>query len=110
VIPAEIGPYSSAGAATVPVSISAVAVLKSFDTTVSSDAGDIWADLTLGTNTFNPLLLPSGTGGTITVTIAPSASDVGKTVTGYLYIDTFNGVVGTGDEVVRLPYTYTVGP
>jgi hypothetical protein len=110
VIPAEIGPYSSAGAATVPVSISAVAVLKSFDTTVSSDAGDIWADLTLGTNTFNPLLLPSGTGGTITVTIAPSASDVGKTVTGYLYIDTFNGVVGTGDEVVRLPYTYTVAP
>jgi hypothetical protein len=43
------------------------------------------------------------------VTIAPSTSDVGKTVTGYLYIDTFNGVVGTGDEVVRLPYTYTVG-
>ena len=88
--------------------MSAVAVMKSFDTTVSSDAGDIWADLTLGTSTFNPLFLPSGTEGTITVTIAPAAADVGKTFTGYIYVDTFNGVVGTGDEVVRLPYTYTV--
>jgi hypothetical protein len=110
VIPAEVGPYSSAGAATAPVTMSAVAVMKSFDTTVSSDTGDIWADLTLGTSTYNPILLSSGTEGTITVTIAPSTSDVGKTVTGYLYIDTYNGVVGTGDEVVRLPYTYTVAP
>jgi len=110
VIPAEIGPYTSAGAPTVPVAMSAIVLMKPFDTAVSSSAGDIWADLTLGTNTFNPLALPSGAGGTITVTIAPSTSDIGKTISGYLYIDTFNGVVGTGDEVVRLPYTYTVAP
>jgi hypothetical protein len=90
--------------------MSAVALMKPFDPAVSSSAGDIWADLTLGTNTFNPLALASGAGGTITVTIAPSTSDIGKTISGYLYIDTFNGVVGTGDEVVRLPYTYTVAP
>jgi hypothetical protein len=110
VIPAEVGPYGSAGAPTVPVTMSAVANMKAFDTGVSSDAGDIWADLTLGTNTFKPLVLASGTGGEINVTIAPSASDVGKTFTGYIYVDTFNPVVGTGDEVVALPYTYTVAP
>ena len=87
------------------------ALLKSYNfqfSPVASDAGDIWADLTLGTNTFNPLVLASGTGGVINVTITPSKSDVGKTVKGYIYVDTFNPVVGTGDEVVRIPYTYTV--
>ncbi len=67
-------------------------------------------DLTLGTNTFNPLLLASGEAGTIHVTITPDPSLVGQTVTGHLYIDTFNPYVYTGDEVVRIPYSYTVAP
>jgi hypothetical protein len=29
-------------------------------------------------------------------------------VSGYLYIDTFNPGASTGDEVVRIPYRYTV--
>jgi len=33
---------------------------------------------------------------------------VGKTVRGFLYIDTFNSTVETGDEVYRIPYSYTV--
>jgi hypothetical protein len=32
----------------------------------------------------------------------------GKTVTGFIYVDTFNKVVFTGDEIVSLPYSYTV--
>ena len=51
---------------------------------------------------------PPGEAGTITLSIKPSASDVGKTVSGFIYIDTFNPNVGTGDEVVRIPYAYTV--
>ena len=35
---------------------------------------------------------------------------VGKVVTGSLYIDTYNLAVGTGDEVVRVPYSDTVVP
>jgi hypothetical protein len=66
--------------------------------------------VTLGTNTFNPLVLASGQAGIINVTITPDPSKVGQTVSGYLYIDTFNGVVGTGDEVVRIPYSYSVAP
>jgi hypothetical protein len=53
-------------------------------------------------------VLAPGESGTITVTITPDPTLVGKTVSGYIYIDTFNPVVSTGDEVVQKPYAYTV--
>jgi hypothetical protein len=37
-------------------------------------------------------------------------SKVGKTVTGFVYVDTYNPKVSTGDEVVRIPYSYTIAP
>jgi hypothetical protein len=46
----------------------------------------------------------------INVTITPDPTQVGKTVSGFLYIDTFNLAALTGDEVVRIPYSYTVAP
>jgi hypothetical protein len=48
--------------------------------------------------------------GTINLTITPSASEVGNTVSGFIYIDTFDFNVFTGDEAVRIPYSYTVTP
>jgi hypothetical protein len=54
------------------------------------------------------LVLASGGSGAITLTITPSEGDVGKTVSGFLYIDTWNPNTGTGDEVVSIPYSYTV--
>jgi hypothetical protein len=106
--PALIGPYRPAGAPTKPVTSTAYVVAKEWDDAVAADSGDIWADYVFGTNTFNPLVLASGEGGTITLTITPDKSQVGKTINGYVYVDTFNAVVGTGDEVVRIPYRYTV--
>jgi hypothetical protein len=108
VVPALIGPFSSAGALTQPVTMTALATMKKFDSTMTSDTGDAWAAFTTGTGTVNPLVLGPGEFGQITLQIKPSASAVGKTVSGFVYIDTFNSVVGTGDEVVRIPYTYTV--
>jgi Subtilase family/Peptidase inhibitor I9 len=108
VVPSEIGPYGPAGALTKNVTMTALATTRKFDGGVSADSGDLWADVVLGTNTFNPLILGSGEAGTITLSIKPSASDVGKTVSGFIYVDTFNPNVGTGDEMVRIPYTYTV--
>jgi hypothetical protein len=115
VSPSLIGPYGPAGAPTEPVATGAAALMQQFDAAVSSTSGNIWADLTLNTNTYNPLVLAPGHSGTINVTITPAASQVGKTVTGYLYVDTFNIVDGfaipfSGDEVVRIPYSYTVAP
>jgi hypothetical protein len=108
VVPSEIGPYGPAGGLTKNVTMTGVVTTKKFDTGVSADSGDLWADQALGTNTFNPLVLGSGEAGTITLSIKPSASLVGKTVTGFIYLDTFNPNVGTGDEVVRIPYAFTV--
>jgi hypothetical protein len=107
--PSTIGPYGADGAPTLPVTLTAYGTINNFDSAVSADSGDAWADLTLGTATYNPLVLPPGEGGTITLTITPDPTQVGKTVTGYVYVDTYSQYTGTGDEVVRIPYTYTVG-
>ncbi len=107
-VPALIGPFGPAGAPTKSVTMSAFALMQPFDTAVSADSGDAWADLTFGTNTYNPLVLPSGEDGTITLTITPDPENVGKTVSGYVYVDTYNQYAATGDEVVRIPYKYTV--
>ncbi|HYC09876.1 MAG TPA: hypothetical protein VEC10_09580, partial [Steroidobacteraceae bacterium] len=106
--PSEIGPYGPSGAPEAPVATAAIVKLKAFDAAVTSDAGDLWSDVTFGTNTFNPLILGPGQSGTINVTITPNPALLGKTVSGTIYIDTFNGTVQTGDEVVALPYSYTV--
>jgi hypothetical protein len=107
-IPALIGPYGPAGAPTTPVVTSAFALMQPFDAAMSPSTGDPWADLVLGGTTYSPLILAPGASGTITVTLTPDASAVGSTVSGYLYIDTYNSNTGTGDEVVRVPYTYTI--
>jgi hypothetical protein len=106
--PALVGPYGAAGAQTAPISTGAFALMQPFDTAVSSDSGDVWADLTVGSQTYNPLVLAPGESGTINLLIAPNAP-AGTVVSGYLYIDTFNPNLYTGDEVVSIPYTYTVG-
>ena len=110
-VPSLIGPYGPGGASTTtPVATGAAALMQPFDGNVSSSSGDAWADLVTGTATFNPLILAPGATGTINVTITPSAAQVGSTVSGYLYIDTFNLTVTTGDEVARVPYLYRVTP
>jgi hypothetical protein len=106
--PSLVGPYGPAGAFTAPVTLTASATIRAFDAAVASDSGDLWADITLGTVSFSPLVLGSGETGVINVTITPDATNIGRTVSGFIYIDTFNPNVGTGDEVVRLPYAYTV--
>lgn len=109
-VPSLIGPYGPAGAFTAPVTTNAYVLMKEFDLAVSADSGDLWTDLVLNTQTFNPLQLAPGASGTINVTITPDPGQVGKTVTGFIYIDTFDLNVFTGDEVVQIPYSYTVAP
>jgi hypothetical protein len=106
--PTLVAPFGAAGAPPTPINTSVVASLKAFDTTVSADSGDIWLDVVFGTSTFDPLVLGPGATGTINVTITPEASQIGQVVRGVIYVDTFNGTVNTGDEVVALPYAYTV--
>jgi len=55
-----------------------------------------------------PITLLPGQTATITVTITPTAARH-SIVRGHLYIDTFGFLTGSGDELIDLPYTYTVG-
>ncbi len=107
--PALVGPSGAGGAQPAPIATGALATMLPFDPAVTADSGDIWAAVVLGTNTYNPLVLAPGQSGTINVPIKPSAP-VGSVVSGFLYIDTFNPNVQTGDEVVSIPYSYTVAP
>jgi hypothetical protein len=106
--PTLVGPFGAAGAPPTRVDTGVVARLKAFDAAVSADSGDVWQDVVFGTKTFNPLVLGPGATGTINVTITPTAAQIGQVVRGVIYVDTFNGTVQTGDEVVALPYAYTV--
>jgi hypothetical protein len=107
-VPSLIGPYGPAGAPTTPVTAAAFALMEPFDASMSASSGDAWADLTFGTATYNPLILAPGESGIITVTLTPNAAAVGSSVSGYLYVDTFNPNTFYGDEVVRVPYSYTI--
>jgi hypothetical protein len=106
--PSNIGPYGSAGAPTAPVNTRAIIFMQPFDPSISADSGDFWADQVFLTNTYDPLMLAPGQSGTINLTITPDPSQIGKSISGFIYIDTYNGVVLTGDEVVRMPYRYTI--
>ncbi len=109
--PSLIGPYGPGGAPSTRVATTVFLELAPFDAAVSSNYGDLWYDVTYGTATFTTgLVLAPGETGTINVTITPNPAQIGTKVRGGIYIDTFNGVVQTGDEVVSLPYSYTIAP
>jgi hypothetical protein len=54
-----------------------------------------------------PVDLPPGATTTIMVTITPSGT-AGSVVKGHLYIDTLNEFSASGDELIDLPYQYTI--
>jgi hypothetical protein len=58
--------------------------------------------------TYNPLVLDPGQSGTINVAISPT-DPIGTKVSGFLALETFNFTTFSSDELVSLPYAYTVG-
>lgn len=100
--PNGVGPGATAD-------LSALIVTDAFDTSVSSDAGDIWFALDIDNSAPTPglTLAPGGTGA-ITVTFTPTAAK-GTVVHGSILVVTFNGDSGSGDQVVAIPYAYRVG-
>jgi hypothetical protein len=112
--PVEIGPYPPSGAPASTAVEGGAAVTQLFDTAVSSDTGDVWGLLTGQTGGgYSPLTLAPGQSGTINVANSPNAAP-GTVVSGFLYVDSVaidpNGflITGNGDELIRIPYTYTV--
>jgi hypothetical protein len=115
-LPTEIGPYAATGAMTSTVLTAGDVNTQQFDTTVSSSTGDPYGILTgVLSGPYTPLTLAPGATGTITVSIIPAGS-TGTAVLGTLYVDALNQnsttsglITGIGDELVAIPYAYTVG-
>ena len=104
----EVGPYSpSAPAGTVDFSMSATTL--GFDSSVKTSTGDLWRQtVDAAAPGVKFLTLAPGQSGTIKVTITPGLS-ASTVVHGTIYVDTFNFFADQGDELVALPYSYTVG-
>jgi hypothetical protein len=118
--PTVIGPTPGGNAVSTTMDIGGLATTQSWDNTVTSSTGDIWANLVGASSAaYKPLVLAPGASGDINVTIKPTAAD-GTGVAGTLYVDTFSAspdfstttgfwfTGAGGDEVTALPYSYTV--
>jgi hypothetical protein len=106
--PEAKGPFPSGGlAGGATVNLAAVARTNPFDPAVTADSGDVWALSVDPTAAYQPLRLGPGQSGTITLVITPTGGP-GADISGYIGIDTFNPATLSGDELIRLPYEYTV--
>jgi len=104
--PAEQGPFSGTAPATT-FSCGAVGLTSPFAPDVSTSTGNLWADVELGTNTYNPLVLDPGQTGTISVQITATGNH-GTKVKGFLTLESFNFNTISSDEVASFPYSYRV--
>jgi subtilisin family serine protease len=105
-LPEATGPFTTATAGT--VNLAAVANTNEFDTAVTSTTGDVWEQSVNTSAPYSPLTLAPGQSGTITLTFTPSAAK-GTVVRGFIGVDTLNLATASGDELINIPYTYTVG-
>jgi len=105
-LPEATGPFSAPTTGT--VNLAAVANTNPFDPAVTTSTGDIWAASVNPNATYTPITLAPGQTGTITLTFTPTAPK-GTVVRGFIGVDTFNGATAAGDEIVNIPYSYTVG-
>jgi hypothetical protein len=109
-LPEAQGPFPPTGVGPgAKADVSALIITDAFDTSVTSSAGDLWyaADINNASPTPGLVLAPTKTG-TITVTFKPTAPK-GTVVHGYILITTFDGNIGSGDQVIAIPYSYRVG-
>jgi hypothetical protein len=121
-----VGPFADGSALSSSDTATVVGYMQTqgFDDNACASTGDMWA-LQLGefqTNTnsfcsagnYSPSILGPGHADNISVRLtAPSGAASGTVVSGYLYVDTIyfdNQGIGTGngDELIKIPYTYTV--
>ncbi len=105
-LPEATGPFTAP--TTGIVNLAAVAYTNPFDSAVSASSGDVWAQSVNASAPYTPVTLAPGQSGTITLTFTPNAP-TGTVVRGFVAVDTFNLATFSGDELINIPYAYTVG-
>lgn len=104
--PEPTGPFP--GPVTGTTKVVAVATANAFNSAITSSTGDGWARAVNASAAYTPLTLAPGQSGTITLTITPNEPK-GTVVRGFIAVDTFNKATDSGDELINIPYSYTVG-
>lgn len=108
-LPEPTGPFGATGVPSgASVNLAAVANTNRFDSAVTADTGDVWAQSVDPTAPYSPLTLSPGDTGKITLTIVPNAPK-GTVVRGFIDVDTLNLVSLGGDTLTTIPYAYRVG-
>jgi subtilisin family serine protease len=106
-LPEAVGPFTAPVTGT--VNLAAIANTNPFDAAVTASTGDVWAETVNPAATYTPLTLARGQTGTIKLTFTPAGAPKGTVVRGFIGVDTFNSFTVAGDELVNIPYAYTVG-
>ena len=111
--PALIGPFAQItnGAS---FSCAAFATTRTIDDTVQATGGNLWDTATdpNSANQFAPdqaAVVAPGASTTIQVSFTPTADESGSVVAGYLEVQNLNTDLFGSDQMVRVPYRYTVG-
>jgi hypothetical protein len=108
-IPEGQGPFPAGGVGAATVNLSGAVNTNAFDSAVTSSTGNAWFKAAIDNSApYSPLRLDPGQTGTITVTITPDAPR-GTVVDGFVEVETISNFTSSGDEIVALPYKYTVG-
>jgi hypothetical protein len=96
-----VGPFGGSTPGTADLELFAHTL--AFDPAATSSTGDVWQHGTKAT----PLAIAAGQTGTITVTLTPDQAR-GAAVAGFLCVDD-TAANGSADELISIPYHYTVG-
>jgi hypothetical protein len=109
--PSECGPYPT-GAPAGTASLAMTVQAKQFDTTISSDTGDIMLAAIDPATTFSPVSIKPGQTAIIDITITPSGAP-GTKVAGTLYVDDLLPAIPpygqvAADELAGLSYSYMI--
>ena len=122
----EVGPFPASGALPAPAQANVAVTTQPFDDSITSSTGNLWpgATLTESPGSFSPQYLAASACADITGTIKPAAIVPGTVVHGTLYIDDYVlgaditsgfvpsdfglGILPSGDQIIAIPYTYTV--
>ena len=106
--PQAVGPGGVTGVPNSTANLGITVTTATFDPAASSPNGDIWQSQ----NGFTPVIVQPGQSTTLYLTMTPDAPS-GSLVGGTLYLDdssqvTQYGTSPSGDQLVALPYRYTV--
>ncbi len=110
--PSECGPYAAAAPAGTATD-AMLAQTKTFDSTVTSTTGDVWAQAVDPSAGNSPITIQPGHSAEVDVTFTPSGG-VGSIDRGNLYVDVVTDDIPpyhqfSSSEVAAIPYSYRVG-